>query len=99
MFSRAATLSGEWEAAAHALRDAPHVTDIRNVGLMAAVELAPRPDAPGARGYEVLVKGLAAGILFRATADTVALSPPLIVSADEIGRLFATLRSVLESIA
>ena len=65
---------------------------------MAAVELAPRPDAPGARGYEVLLKGLEAGVLFRATADTVALSPPLIVSPDQIGRLFATLRGVLESI-
>jgi beta-alanine--pyruvate transaminase len=75
------------------------VIDIRNIGLMAAVELAPRPGAPGARGYEVLVKGLAAGVLFRATGDTVALSPPLIVSPVEIGRLFTTLRTVLESIA
>jgi beta-alanine--pyruvate transaminase len=99
LFSRAADLSAEWENAAHALRDAPHVVDIRNIGLMAAVELAPRPDAPGARGYEVLVKGLQAGVLFRATADTIALSPPLIIGSEEIDRLFSTLRSVLESIA
>ena len=98
LFTRAATLSDAWEAAAHALRDAPHVIDVRNIGLMAAVELAPRPDAPGARGYEVLVKGLAAGVLLRATGDTVALSPPLIVSPDEIGRLFETLCKVLQSI-
>ncbi|MDB5423823.1 MAG: aspartate aminotransferase family protein [Phenylobacterium sp.] len=98
LFIRAAALSADWEAAAHALRDAPHVIDIRNIGLMAAVELAPRPDAPGARGYEILVKGLEAGVLMRATGDTVALSPPLIVSPDQIGRLFSTLRKVLESI-
>ncbi len=99
LFTRAATLGADWEAAAHALRDAPHVADIRNIGLMAAVELSPRPGAPGARGYEVLVKGLQAGVLMRATADTVALSPPLIISLEEIGRLFATLRKVLEDIA
>ena len=98
LFRSAAALSADWEAAAHALRDAPHVIDVRNIGLMAAVELAPRPEAPGARGYEVLLKGLEAGVLFRATADTVALSPPLIVSPDQIGRLFSTLRGVLESI-
>ncbi len=98
LFSRAATLSEAWEAAAHDLRDAPHVIDVRNIGLMAAIELAPRPDAVGARGYEVLVKGLQAGALFRATADTVALSPPLVVTPDQIGRLFATLRTVLEGI-
>ena len=99
LFTRAATLSPDWEAAAHALRDAPHVTDIRNIGLMAAVDLSPRPGAPGARGYEVLLKGLKAGVLMRATGDTVALSPPLIVSPEEIGRLFETLRKVLEDIA
>jgi beta-alanine--pyruvate transaminase len=74
------------------------MVDIRNIGLMAAVELAPRPGAPGARGYEILVRGLEAGVLLRATGDTVALSPPLIVSPDQIGRLFATLREVLESL-
>jgi beta-alanine--pyruvate transaminase len=98
LFSRAAVLADDWEAAVHALRDAPHVLDLRNIGLMAAVELSPRPDAPGARGYEVLVKGLAAGVLYRATGDTIAVSPPLIVSKDEIERIFTTLRTVLESI-
>jgi beta-alanine--pyruvate transaminase len=74
------------------------VIDVRNIGLMAAIELAPRPDAPGARGYDVLVKGLEAGVLFRATGDTIALSPPLIANTDEIERVFSTLRSILVSI-
>jgi beta-alanine--pyruvate transaminase len=83
----------------HGLRDCPHVVDIRNLGLMAAVELSPRPDAPGARGYEAMVRTLKAGALIRITGDTIALSPPLIVSAEEIERLAATLRSVLETLA
>src|SRR5207302_459193 len=66
---------------------------------MGAVELSPRPDAPGARGYEAMVRTLKAGALIRITGDTIALSPPLIVSAEEIERLVATLRSVLEHLA
>jgi beta-alanine--pyruvate transaminase len=99
LLTRAAELSPLWEEAVHGLRDCPHVIDIRNIGLMAAVELAPRPDAPGARGYETLVKTLKAGALIRTTGDTIAMSPPLIVSAQEIERLVAILRSVLETLA
>jgi beta-alanine--pyruvate transaminase len=98
LFTRAATLSPAWENAVHALRDAPHVIDVRNIGLMAAVDLAPRPDAPGARGYDTLVMGLEAGVLFRATGDTIAVSPPLIANTHDIERMFSTLRSVLAGI-
>ncbi|MFL5297905.1 MAG: aspartate aminotransferase family protein [Phenylobacterium sp.] len=99
LFTRAAELSQVWEDAAHALKGAPHVIDVRNFGLMAAVELQPRPEASGARGYETLIKALAGGVLLRPTADTIAFSPPLIITEDQIGRLFTTLRDVLETIA
>jgi len=99
LLTRAAELSPAWEAAVHGLRDCPHVIDIRNLGLMAAVELAPRPDAPGARGYEAFVRTLKAGALVRFTGDTIALSPPLIVSTEEIERLAEILRAVLEQVA
>jgi beta-alanine--pyruvate transaminase len=99
LLARAVELSPAWEAAIHGLRDCPHVIDIRNLGLMAAIELSPRPDAPGARGYEVLVRTLKDGALVRTTGDTIALSPPLIVSVEEIERLAAILRSVLEQVA
>ncbi|HEX5379961.1 MAG TPA: aspartate aminotransferase family protein [Phenylobacterium sp.] len=99
LFERAARLAPVWEAAVHGLRGRPHVIDIRNVGLMAAVELSPRPDAPGARGYEVLVRALKAGILVRTTGDTIAMSPPLIISEDEIGHLTQVLGEVLAGIA
>jgi beta-alanine--pyruvate transaminase len=99
LLTRAADLAPAFEAAVHGLRDCPNVIDIRNLGLMAAVELAPRPDAPGARGYEIFVRTLKAGALVRFTGDTIALSPPLIITPDEITALVASLRSVLETVA
>ncbi len=99
LFTRVKSLASHWEDGIHALRAKPNVIDIRNIGLMGAVELAPRPDAPGARGYEVLVKALKAGLLIRATGDIIALSPPLIISEDEIGKLFDILGGVLDDLA
>ncbi|MDO9245538.1 MAG: aspartate aminotransferase family protein [Phenylobacterium sp.] len=99
LFGRVAALAPLWEAALHALRAAPHVIDIRNVGLMGAIELSPRDGAPGARGYEVLVSALKAGLLVRATGDTIALSPPLIISQAEIDKLTGILGGVLAAIA
>ena len=99
LLTRAADLAPVWEAAVHGLRDIANVIDIRNLGLMAAVDLKPRPDAPGARGYEALVKAFEAGLLIRTTGDTIAVSPPLIIETAEIDRLFSTLRAVLETVA
>ncbi len=98
LFERANTMAPLFEEAAHGLRDAPHVKDVRNLGLVAGVELAPRPDAPGARAYEVFVKCLERGVLIRYTADILAFSPPLIIQADEIARLFDTVRAVLADV-
>jgi len=99
LFTRVKSLASLWEDGIHALRVKPHVIDIRNIGLMGAIELAPRADAPGARGYEVLVKALKAGLLIRATGDIIALSPPLIISEAEIGELFDILGGVLDDLA
>jgi beta-alanine--pyruvate transaminase len=98
LFTRVKSLEATWAAAIHGLRDARHVIDIRNIGLMGAIELAPRPGAPGARGYATLVNALEKGLLVRAPGDIVALSPPLIISEAQIGEIFATLRSVLSAI-
>lgn len=96
LLTRGATLAGRWEAALHGLAGIPHVIDIRTIGLMAGIDLAPRTGAPGARAYELFVDCFETGMLVRATGDTVALSPPLIVSdaqIDEIaGRLGDALR-------
>jgi beta-alanine--pyruvate transaminase len=97
--TRAGQVAAKFEARLHGLRDHPHVIDIRNLGLMGAVELAPRAGAVGARGYEVLVAALKAGLLVRATGDIIALSPPLIISDAEIDKLFDILGDVLKTIA
>ena len=98
LLTRGADLAAQFEARLHGLRDHPNVIDVRNLGLMGAVELAPRAGAAGARGYETLVKGLQSGLLCRATGDIIALSPPLIISPSEIDKLFDILGAVLKTI-
>lgn len=95
LFNRAAAMAPAWEKAAHALKDAPHVVDIRNMGLMAGIELAPRKDAPGARARDVFHTCFDEGLLVRVTGETIALSPPLIIETDEIEQIFAKLKDVL----
>ncbi|MFC0400102.1 aspartate aminotransferase family protein [Paraburkholderia rhizosphaerae] len=99
LFERAASLAPGFEKAVHALRDATHVKDIRNLGLVAGVELEPRVGAPGARAYEAFVKCFEAGVLVRFTGDILAFSPPLIIDEAQIARIFDTVRNVLATVA
>ncbi len=96
LFDRAASLSGYWEDAMHSLRDARHVIDIRNIGLIGGIELEPRPDAPTARASEVFDRCYDKGVMVRVTGDIIALSPPLIIETAHIDRIVATLREALE---
>src|SRR5215813_678291 len=98
LFERAASLAPLWEQAVHTLGDAPHVIDIRNLGLVAGVELEPRPGKPGARGYEALVEAFRGGLLIRVTGDIIALSPSLIIQESEIHKLIEMLGGVLRRI-
>jgi len=98
LLERAASLEKYWEDAAHALKDARHVVDIRNLGLVAGIELEPRPGAPGKRAYEVFVKSFEAGVLIRYTGETIAFSPPLIIEKAQIDRIFETVRPILSSL-
>jgi len=98
LLTRSLELEDVWAKSIHALRDSPHVTDIRNFGLMGAIDLAPRSGAPGARGYATLLGALSRGALVRASGDTIAFSPPLIVSADQITELFDTVGKVLATV-
>lgn len=99
LFERANSLAPAFEKAAHALRDAPFVKDIRNLGLVAGIELESRPGAPGARAYEAFVKCFEAGVLIRYTGDILAFSPPLIVTEEQIDTIFSTVRKVLGTIS
>jgi beta-alanine--pyruvate transaminase len=99
LLTRAGSLEKYWEDAAHSLKDARHVVDIRNCGLIAAIELEPRAGAPGRRAYEAFVRAFESGVLTRVTGDIIALSPPLIVEKPQIDRLFATIREALQAVA
>jgi beta-alanine--pyruvate transaminase len=99
LLTRGAELAKAFEDAVHSLRSAPNVIDIRNLGLVAGIELQSRPGAAiGARGYEALVKCFEKGILIRTTGDTIALSPPLIISTAQIDELVTRLGEVLKTI-
>ncbi|WP_372700349.1 aspartate aminotransferase family protein [Castellaniella sp.] len=99
LFARAAALAPRFEEAAHSLRGKPHVIDVRNLGLVAGIELAPRTDAPGARATEVFERCFDRGVLVRYTGDTLAFSPPLIIEEAQIDELFGTVADVLDDIA
>jgi beta-alanine--pyruvate transaminase len=95
LLTRAASLSALWAEAIASLRDAPFVVDIRTIGLVAGIELAPRADAPGARAYDIFVDCFERGLLIRVTGDIIALSPPLVVSPEQIETMVALLRDAL----
>ena len=84
LFARAKALAPKWEAALHGLKDLPNVIDIRNLGLMGAVEMRPRDGAPTIRAFDIYLKCYEKGLLVRQTGDIIALSPPLIVSEEQI---------------
>ncbi|HUT49085.1 MAG TPA: aspartate aminotransferase family protein [Alphaproteobacteria bacterium] len=99
LFERAAELAPYWEDAVHSLKDLPTVVDIRNLGLVAGIELAPREGAPAQRGYDVFLGCFEDGVLVRSTADTVAMSPPLIVQKAQIDRMVETLAKNIKAAA
>ncbi len=98
LFARAARMAVKLEAALHGLKGTRHVIDIRNHGLVGAVELAPRPGAPGTRGFDTYLRCFERGVLVRQTADIIALAPAFIVEDAQIDRMAATLREVLGTV-
>ncbi|MDW7602837.1 aminotransferase class III-fold pyridoxal phosphate-dependent enzyme, partial [Stenotrophomonas maltophilia] len=96
LFERAIELGEYWQERLHALQGLPNVIDIRNFGLVGAVELAPRRDMPGSRGYEVFRRCFHDGqLLVRCTGDIIALSPPLIVDKAQIDQITGTLGEMI----
>ena len=99
LFERARTMAPYWNDAVHALKGRRHVVDLRAYGMVAGIELEPRAGAPGARGYEALVKAFEAGLLIRTTGDTIAMSPPLIIERAEVDRIFEILAPIIDGLA
>lgn len=98
LLTRGAEIASHWENALHSLKGLPHVIDIRNIGLIGAVELEPIVGQPTKRAFSAFLKAFESGILIRTTGDIIALSPPLIISKAEIDELIGKLAEVLKSI-
>ena len=100
LFERARKLEKPWAQAAMGLKGLPNVLDIRTVGLTVGIDLASRPDAVGKRGTDALDLGFFEhDVTFRAIGDTLALSPPLIVSESQIGEMFDKLGHIIRAVA
>ena len=97
LFNRAKSLAPYWEKAVHGLKGVPNVIDLRNIGLVAGIELAPIPGKPGARAFDAYVKCFERGLLVRQTGDILALSPPLIIEQQQIDDMFGMLAEVLKT--
>lgn len=98
LFARSRDIEVYWGQAIQCLRNLPHVIDCRNFGLVGAVELQPRKDAPTARANELFHRCFDAGLLVRATGDTIALSPPLIIETDQIDQIFSILSEQIKNL-
>ena len=98
LFERARDLSGYWQDGVHSLKGLPNVIDLRNLGLVAAIELEPRPGKPTARAFEAFLNCYDKGVLIRTTGDIIALSPPLIVEKGHIDQIFGTIAEVLKKL-
>jgi len=100
LFERARKLEAPWAKAAMGLKGLPNVLDIRPVGLTVGIDLASKPDGVGKRGMEALDLGFFDhDVMFRAVGDTLALSPPLIVSENQIGEIFDKLARIIKAVA
>lgn len=99
LLTRGAELADYWQEALHSLKDAPFVIDIRNLGLVGAVELSSRDGAPGARAYDIFVDCFNNGLLIRVTGDVIALSPPLTIEKEEIDKIISILGDAIKRAA
>jgi beta-alanine--pyruvate transaminase len=98
LLTRGAELAEHWQEALHSLKGEPHVVDIRNIGLVGAIELESIPGNPTARAFSAFIKAFERGALIRTTGDIIALSPPLIITKGQINELIDHVREVLQLI-
>lgn len=98
LLTRGAALAKVWEDALHSLKGLPHVIDIRNIGLVGAIELEPIAGSPTKRAFSAFLKAYEQGLLVRTTGDIIALSPPLIISESQIDEIVSTLSGILKTL-
>jgi len=98
LLTRAGELADYWADGLHSLKGLPHVIDLRNLGLIGAIELQPIAGKPGARGFDMFLRAFEQGLLVRVTGDIIALSPPLIIEKSHIDEIFGRLASILREL-
>jgi len=98
LFANANNLAPYFQEAIHSLKGLPNVVDIRNLGLMGAVELSPVPGEPFKRVIDVFERAFDKGVFVRGSGVNIAISPPLIVNKIQIDQIFNTLgEAIVES--
>ena len=98
LFERADKLADYWENAVHSLKGVRHVIDVRNLGLVAGIELESIAGKPGKRAFDCFLQCFEKGLLIRTTGDIIALSPPLIIEKEHIDRILEILTAVLQEL-
>ena len=98
LFERAAELAPYWEDAVHSLKGTRNVIDLRNLGIIAGIELEPRAGKPTQRAFDAFLQCYEKGLLIRTTGDIIALSPPLILGKSHIDEIFGTISGVLRDL-
>ena len=98
LLTRGAELAPKWEEALHSLKGLPHVIDVRNIGLVGAIELQPIDGQPTKRAFSAFLQAYEQGLLIRTTGDIIALSPPLIISESQIDEIVTRLAGILKTL-
>lgn len=98
LFKRSQELAPYFQEAVHSLREMPHVIDIRNMGLVAGIELEAKPGKPSERAFKTFLRCYEKGLLIRTTGDIIALSPPLIISKAQIDELVGILGDTMREL-
>src|ERR1700760_2934279 len=100
LFERAKAIEPKFADAVMSLKGLPNVVDIRTVGLTAGIDLAPKAEAVGKRGYDAMVSAFHDNdLMLRIAGDTLALTPPLIISEDQIGEVMEKVGKVIKAVA
>ncbi len=99
LFARVLEMEREFGEIFMALREAPHVADVRPIGLMCGIDLVPAAEGAGVRGYEVMARAFHERDLYiRVAADTIVVAPPLISTLDEVSEIARRLRQLLNDL-
>jgi beta-alanine--pyruvate transaminase len=99
IFEKVARMAQYWEGAIHQVRSGGGIVrDIRNLGLLGAVEIEPEPNAPGQRARTVADRCFESGVFVRALADTLILSPPLIINEEQIDQIADSIKGAIRKI-